>query len=114
MTFDEYQKAAESTNLTPGDDGVLLSISFMDKVLGLVGESGEFADIIKKILRDEKGEMSEEKRQLLIKELGDVLWYIALLARHLNVSIEEVASLNIEKLKSRQVRGKLAGKGDNR
>lgn len=114
MTFNEYQKLANKTNLTPGDEGVVLSIGFMDKVLGLVGESGEFADKVKKILRDDNAEMSKEKRQLLIKELGDVLWYIALLAKHLDVSMEEVAKLNIDKLKSRHVRGKLGGSGDSR
>lgn len=114
MTFNEYQKAAESTNLTPGDQGVVMSVSFMDKVLGLVGESGEFADKVKKILRDDNATMSEEKRHLLIKELGDILWYIALLAKHLDVSLEDIAMLNIEKLKSRKVRGQLRGSGDAR
>lgn len=113
MTFNEYQVAAESTNLTPGK-GEVLSVEFMDKVLGLVGESGEFADKVKKILRDDDAKMSEEKRQLLIKELGDVLWYIALLAKHLDMPLEEIAKLNIEKLKSRQVRGTLSGSGDKR
>ncbi len=69
MTFDEYQAAAEATNLTPGDLGKVMSVSFMDKVLGLVGESGEFADKVKKILRDDNAQMSEEKRQLLSKVL---------------------------------------------
>ncbi len=113
MTFDEYQKAAESTNLTPGK-GEVLSIAFMDKVLGLVGESGEFADKVKKILRDDKAKMSEEKRQVLVKELGDVLWYVATLCKHLDISMEELAKLNIEKLASRNERGKLSGSGDNR
>lgn len=114
MTFDEYQAAAEATNLTPGDLGKVMSVSFMDKVLGLVGESGEFADKVKKILRDDNAQMSEEKRQLLIKELGDVLWYIAILAKHLDVPLEEVATRNIDKLASRNERGKLRGSGDNR
>lgn len=113
MTFDEYQKAAESTNLTPGSSEVL-SVAFMDKVLGLVGEAGEFADHVKKILRDDDAKMTPERRAVLIKELGDILWYIALLAKHLDMPLEEIATLNIEKLKSRQARGKLGGSGDHR
>ena len=58
--------------------------------------------------------MSEEKRQLLIKELGDVLWYIALLAKHLDMSLEEIAKLNIEKLQGRKTRSTLGGSGDHR
>lgn len=114
MTFDEYQKAAQSTDLTPGKQGKILTISFMDKVLGLVGESGEFADHVKKILRDDKAKLTEEKRQLLIKELGDVLWYIALLAKHLDMSLQEIAKINIDKLQNRQKRQTLRGRGDNR
>jgi NTP pyrophosphatase (non-canonical NTP hydrolase) len=114
MTFDEYQEKAKGTNLTPGKFDGLLTISFMDKVLGLVGESGEFADKVKKILRDKNAELSEEDRQELVKELGDVLWYVALLADNFGVGLEKVAEINIEKLSSRKNRGKLAGKGDNR
>ncbi len=114
MTFDEYQVKAESTNLTPAEAPELLSISFMDKLLGLVGESGELADKIKKILRDKQGQWTEEDRQELIKELGDVLWYIAALAPLLGVSMEEVARRNLEKLAGRKQRNELSGKGDNR
>lgn len=114
MTFDEYQIKAESTNLTPATAPDLLSISFMDKLLGLVGESGEIADKVKKILRDKNGQWSEQDRQELVKELGDVLWYIATLSTMLGVSLDEVAGRNVEKLASRKSRGQLGGKGDNR
>lgn len=114
MTFDEYQAAAKKTNLTPGDTGVVLSISFMDKVLGLVGESGEIAEKVKKILRDKQGELVDEDKQELIKELGDVLWYIALMADNLGVNMDVVATKNVEKLAARQQAGKLSGSGDNR
>ncbi len=114
MNFDEYQKKALSTDLTPGKDEGLLSISFMDKVLGLVGESGEFADKIKKILRDKNAELSEEDRLGLIKELGDVLWYTAVLADRLGANFSEVAEGNINKLFKRKATGKLGGSGDNR
>ena len=114
MTFDEYQKAALKTDVTSKKGSGLVSIRFMDKVLGLVGESGEFADKIKKILRDKDAELSEEDRQELVKELGDVLWYAAVLSHYLGTSFDEVASRNIDKLAKRQQTGKLGGKGDNR
>lgn len=114
MTFDEYQAKAQSTNLTPTEDPQVLSIGFMDKVLGLVGEGGEFADKVKKILRDKQGNWDDSDKDELIKELGDVLWYIATLAPLLGTTMDEVASRNIDKLASRNQRGKLTGKGDNR
>lgn len=114
MTFDEYQKAALGTDITSGKGTGLLSISFMDKVLGLVGESGEFADKIKKILRDKDAQLNEIDRQELIKELGDVLWYAAVLAKYLGTTLEDVAAQNVAKLSKRHQEGKISGKGDNR
>lgn len=114
MTFDEYQVKAQSTNLTPTDKVEMLSISFMDKVLGLVGESGEVADKVKKLLRDKQGEWDQTDREELVKELGDVLWYIATLAPLLGVSMEEVANRNVDKLARRQQQNTLTGSGDNR
>ncbi len=82
--------------------------------MGLVGEAGEVAEKMKKVLRDNDGVISEEKREEITKELGDVLWYIANLSKELNVSLEDVAQKNIEKLQSRQQRNELHGSGDNR
>lgn len=110
MTFDEYQKRAITTALFTGDE-------FMDLLhwtLGVGGEAGEITEKIKKIVRDKHGEINETDREDLMKEVGDVLWYLAVLARHLGYSFDEVAETNLAKLKSRQVRGKLSGKGDNR
>jgi NTP pyrophosphatase (non-canonical NTP hydrolase) len=114
MTFDEYQKAALRTDITKDKGTGVMSIAFMDKVLGLTGESGEFADKIKKILRDKDAQINEEDNQELVKELGDVLWYIAVLADYLGVSLDELATRNINKLAKRHTEGKLTGKGDNR
>jgi len=80
--------------------------------LGLVGESGEVAEKVKKMIRD--GKTLKECRADLVKELGDVLWYAANVAHELNITLEEVASRNIEKLHSRQSRDKLHGDGDDR
>jgi NTP pyrophosphatase (non-canonical NTP hydrolase) len=83
-------------------------------ILGLTGEAGEIANKYKKVLRDAGNELSEEKRQDLIDELGDVLWYVAAIATDLKVSLEEVATRNVEKLRARAEKGTLQGSGDKR
>lgn len=106
MNINTYQQQASETAI------------YQDKViyptLGLVGEAGEIANKVKKILRDNDGEMQEEVRQNLISELGDVLWYVAALATDLRTELSEVANKNIEKLNSRKNRGTIGGSGDNR
>lgn len=104
-TMDEYQKTAESTAIYPRDKGLEYT------ALGLVGEAGEYANKVKKIVRDagEGGNAWE-----MADELGDVLWYVAMAARELNISLEQVASRNMTKLADRQMRGKLGGSGDKR
>ena len=87
---------------------------FLEKVLGLVGEAGEAADKIKKIIRDKGGYASEEDRDAIVKELGDVLWYVASIARYLDVPLSNVAEGNIAKLESRKRRNKISGEGDER
>ena len=109
MTFEEYQKQSRRTALYPN-----LGQNFIYPVLGLCGESGEVAEKIKKIIRDEGGVCSEEKKQEIKKELGDVLWYIAQISTELGLSLDEVANFNLEKLLSRLDRGMIHGSGDNR
>ncbi len=109
MTFEEYQKKARETAIYPNKDN-----NFIYPTLGLVGEAGEVAEKMKKVLRDNDGIITEEKREEITKELGDVLWYIANLSKELNISLEDVAQKNIEKLQSRQQRNELHGSGDNR
>ena|SRR3989344_9194133 len=109
MTFEEYQEKSRKTVKYP-DAGR----NFIYPTLGLSGEAGEVADKIKKVLRDDGGMIKEETRLEILKELGDVLWYVAQIATELNLSLEEVAALNIEKLYSRLERGKITGSGDNR
>ncbi len=90
------------------------SAGFLEKILGITGEAGETADKFKKIIRDKDGEMSDEDKEAIIKELGDVLWYVASIARYLDTSLSEVAEGNIQKLEDRKARNKLHGEGDNR
>lgn len=120
MDFDEYQKLAVKTDLDAGSLGEVMrthnfnTVGFLDKALGVAGEAGEFADKVKKILRDKKGDFTEEDRVAIVKELGDVLWYVALVSLYLDMPLSEVAKGNIEKLASRARRQKLQGEGDDR
>ena len=82
--------------------------------LGLVNEAGEFAGKIKKIFRDKDGRFSETDREALKGELGDVLWYLTQICTNLDLTLEEVAESNLDKLFSRLERGKIQGDGDNR
>ena len=86
----------------------------MDQVLVLAGESGEVAEKFKKLIRDKNGTLSTEDKNEIIKELGDVLWYITTIAHLLNSNLETVAKNNNEKLLSRKERGQIGGVGDNR
>lgn len=83
-------------------------------VMGLASEAGEVAGKLKKIFRDKNGVFSDADVKDLKKELGDCLWYIADTCSRLGFSMEEIASMNIEKLKSRAVRGVISGDGDDR
>ena len=113
MKFDEYQEKAQKYDTGNPGDG-LMSIAFMEKILGLAGEAGEAVDKVKKILRDNNGEISAEARAELLKELGDTLWYIASVARYLDEPLSRVAKANLAKLESRYQRHQLHGSGDNR
>lgn len=113
MGFDEYQKKASKYDLAEASTD-LKAVGFIEKVLGLVGEAGETADKIKKIIRDKGGVASDEDRDLIIKELGDTLWYIAAISRYLDVPLSKVAGTNIKKLESRYQRNVLHGEGDKR
>jgi NTP pyrophosphatase (non-canonical NTP hydrolase) len=110
MTLDDYQKEALVTALWSGDD--LKDLSHW--VLGITGEAGEIAEKVKKLIRDFNGQLNEEQKFELVKEIGDVMWYLAVLAEHLGYKFEAVGRMNIDKLRDRQKRGKIGGSGDNR
>lgn len=113
MEFDEYQKKAKKYDFFE-ETKDLKEVGFYEKVLGLVGEAGETADKVKKILRDKDGVVTKEDRELLVKELGDTMWYLAAISRYLGVPLSDVAKGNLDKLESRYQRNKLHGEGDER
>lgn len=109
MHFKEYQKQSQKTAVYPNKGK-----NYIYPVLGLAGESGEVAEKFKKIIRDDNGKISAEKRTEIEKELGDVLWYIAQISTELKINLEDVAKNNIKKLSSRLKRNCIKGDGDNR
>lgn len=109
MNFKEYQALSRKTAIYPR-----VGEKFVYPVLGLLGEAGEVAEKVKKIFRDKKGKVDRETRENLVKELGDVLWYVTQVASEFELSLDEIAARNIEKLASRKERGVLRGSGDER
>jgi NTP pyrophosphatase (non-canonical NTP hydrolase) len=109
MNFNEYQKKSRKTAVYPNKGK-----NFIYPVLGLVGESGEVAEKIKKVLREKGGIVDKRTKREIKKELGDVLWYVSQVAAELDISLDELALANIRKLMSRKKRDRLFGNGDNR
>jgi NTP pyrophosphatase (non-canonical NTP hydrolase) len=109
MRLSDYQARSRATAIYPGAGDNLLY-----PTLGLCGEAGEVAEKIKKMVRDDDGVLSAERRAALSHELGDVLWYLAQLATEAGLDLDEVAGENLDKLLSRQRRAVLSGSGDFR
>lgn len=113
MTIEEYEAKAITTLAETHDYGDI-SPQLLAQILGLVGESGEMAEKFKKLIRDKQGALGDEDRVEVIKELGDILWYVTSVSHLIGSSLEEVARVNNEKLASRKDRGQISGSGDNR
>jgi NTP pyrophosphatase (non-canonical NTP hydrolase) len=109
MNMNDYQTLALKTASPKTKHNELFHL-----LLGLVGEAGEISEKMKKVVRDHNSDESQIDKADLEKELGDVLWYVAVLADYFDITLDNVAAKNIEKLASRQARGTLAGSGDNR
>ena len=77
-------------------------------------EAGEIAGKVKKLIRDDYGVLTEERRLAIIKECGDVLYYLGRMCHFLNSTLEEAAQSNVDKYNDRKSRGKLHGDGDDR
>ena len=114
--FDNYQEACASEfAFYPG--------MLIYPALGLAGEAGEVVEKVKKLVRDDEmpldegfntGEIDPEKRLAIALELGDVMFYIAMIADDIDYTLSEIADMNLEKLADRKARGHLRGSGDNR
>jgi NTP pyrophosphatase (non-canonical NTP hydrolase) len=112
LTFNQYQHRALETAVYPGRDDVGGS---MYLALGLCGEAGEVAEKIKKMYRDGIAPGTEKVWfSNLQKEVGDVLWYAAMLLHEFEIPFNEAARGNLEKLADRKNRNVLSGSGDNR
>jgi len=105
ITATEYQRKAKETAIFPADK----ALEYLS--LGLVGEAGEIANKVKKLIRDKKVLLDTT---VISSEIGDVLWYCAMLADYLDVNLGKIMDDNLDKLKSRKQRGTLGGTGDNR
>lgn len=99
-----YSDWVEGKIMTAGPDRLV------ENTLGLVGEAGEVAEKIKKLIRDSNRFTDED----ILKEVGDVVFYATALANIYGKGLQEVMELNIKKLDDRQKRGTLKGSGDDR
>lgn len=108
MSLSKYQQLALRTAAPKNKKDELFHL-----LLGLSGEVGEISEKTKKIVRDHDSDFSKLDLDDFTKELGDVLWYVAVLADYFNISLNDIGSKNIDKLASRLERGTLSGSGDN-
>ena len=109
MDFSDYQRLSRATAKYPP-----IGHAVIYPTLGLTNEAGEVAGKVKKIFRDKSGVIGDADREALAAELGDVLWYLAQVATELDLSLDDIAQHNLDKLMSRLERGKIGGDGDTR
>ena len=108
MTLNEYQQAALETANYPTEYNIIYP------ALGMNGEAGEVADKVKKVIRDNNQDFTDNRKREIAKEIGDVLWYCAALSHDIGYTLEEIGEMNNAKLRSRKARGVISGSGDNR
>lgn len=111
MNFLDYQHETAKTAVYPCGT-TIEALSYLG--LGLASEAGEVAGKLKKVLRDEGGAVTMNKKSELADEISDVMWYISEIATHLGFNLEAIAERNVKKLRDRAERGALQGSGDNR
>ena len=108
MDFNSYQRIAKTTAIYPATHKILYP------ALGLAGEAGEVANKVKKLVRDGTSSLPKEWKEQIGSEIGDVLWYCAVLADDLGVSLGKIAADNETKLQNRKKKGTISGSGDTR
>ena len=108
MDMEEYQKTAAETAIYSSKHAVIYP------ALGLAAEAGEVANKVKKIIRDGTDKNNEDMVQAISSEIGDCLWYIAVLADDIGFKLSDIANINLEKLANRKKNGTIRGSGDNR
>ena len=106
--LDMYQKVALTTAIYPREQAIIYP------TLGLTGEAGEVANKVKKIIRDGSNSKDEKLVSEIKAEIGDCLWYIAVLANDFNIKLSDIASTNLIKLENRKEKGTIRGSGDQR
>ena len=111
--FEQYQLDCAKTAIYPEvGEGTIIAVNYA--AIGLSNEAGEVLGKVKKAWRDDDREITDERRDAILDELGDVMWYMARLADELGVSLQQVADRNLTKLFGRLERGTIGGSGDNR
>lgn len=112
MQLDHFQVEALKTAIYP-QRGTKSEAAIAYASLGLAEEAGEVAGKIKRVFRGDF-ELNDETREIIAKELGDVLWYLSALSFELGYSLNEIAELNLLKIKDRVEKGTQRGSGDDR
>ena len=106
--LDMYQQVAKTTAIYPREQAIIYP------TLGLTGEAGEVANKVKKIIRDGSNKNDDRMVSEIKSEIGDCLWYIAVLASDFNIKLSDIASTNLEKLANRKKNNTIHGSGDTR
>ena len=108
MKANDYQIWTEKTAIYPKNESVVYT------TIGLANEAGEVLGHTKKMIRDDNGILTEERRKKILDETSDVAWYMARICTELGITLEELFDINYTKLEDRLARNVIQGSGDNR